>query len=306
MTISNSASPSDIEAQKSPPVKTESIPQKDGVGEDVPLIQPACTPGLYGYDETPEIIRSPYLLTGYRLYYSWGQCFRSMFQVHNETVNILTHFFGGIFFLIMMIYSATLTARVAVAQCIYCFAACTLLFASTAYHTFSVDLPKYTLFLRFDLSSICVLIALSYVPPVSFGFLCYPTLVTIYLVIIIVLAACASVVCILPCFLPCRVLRASLLLVVGWFALFPVGNAVYLYGWAGAWPLASRLLIMGGFYSVGCFFYLSRIPERFAPGKFDNWGHSHQLWHFFILAAAIYHYWAMISLYADQAAIGRC
>jgi len=43
-------------------------------------------------------------------------------------------------------------------------------------------------------------------------------------------------------------------------------------------------------YILGVIVYVSRIPERLYPGKFDIWGHSHQIWHFFVLSAAILHY----------------
>jgi len=32
-----------------------------------------------------------------------------------------------------------------------------------------------------------------------------------------------------------------------------------------------------------------RIPERFAPGRFDIWGSSHQIFHVLVLAAAVTH-----------------
>jgi len=41
-----------------------------------------------------------YLLTGYRLNYnSWAQCFFSLFQMHNETLNVWTHLVGALIFL---------------------------------------------------------------------------------------------------------------------------------------------------------------------------------------------------------------
>lgn len=34
-------------------------------------------------------------------------------------------------------------------------------------------------------------------------------------------------------------------------------------------------LLMGLSYICGVLIYVSRIPERFYPGRFDIWGHSH-------------------------------
>ena len=39
--------------------------------------------------------------------------------------------------------------------------------------------------------------------------------------------------------------------------------------------------------------YAERIPERFAPGKFDLFGASHQIFHTFILLAAWSHHTAI-------------
>jgi len=33
----------------------------------------------------------------------------------------------------------------------------------------------------------------------------------------------------------------------------------------------------------------ARIPERFAPGRFDVFGSSHQIFHVLVLAAAVTH-----------------
>lgn len=32
-----------------------------------------------------------------------------------------------------------------------------------------------------------------------------------------------------------------------------------------------RILIMAGFYLGGAYLYVSRVPERWFPGKFDIW-----------------------------------
>nr|CAD1831817.1 unnamed protein product [Ananas comosus var. bracteatus] len=39
-------------------------------------------------------------------------------------------------------------------------------------------------------------------------------------------------------------------------------------------------------------FYVSRVPERWRPGRFDLAGHSHQIFHVFVIAGALAHYGA--------------
>jgi Predicted membrane protein, hemolysin III homolog len=54
---------------------------------------------------------------------------------------------------------------------------------------------------------------------------------------------------------------------------------------------------MGSSYIVGVGVYIARVPERFYPGTFDFCGHSHNIWHFFVLLAAVYHYMGSLSVY---------
>lgn len=40
-----------------------------------------------------------YIHTGYRLHYNFEQCFYSLFQLHNETINVWTHMIGALIFI---------------------------------------------------------------------------------------------------------------------------------------------------------------------------------------------------------------
>lgn len=48
-------------------------------------------------------------------------------------------------------------------------------------------------------------------------------------------------------------------------------------------------IAMGLLYGAGAVFYVARIPERWKPGAFDIVGHSHQIFHIFVVAAALVH-----------------
>ncbi|KAK7931338.1 hypothetical protein PG985_002050 [Apiospora marii] len=71
-----------------------------------------------------------------------------------------------------------------------------------------------------------------------------------------------------------------------------VAHGLVLHGWAlqrarmslvwMGWMAASNL--------VGAALYATRIPERWAPYRFDLCGASHQLFHSFIIAAAVIHF----------------
>lgn len=47
------------------------------------------------------------------------------------------------------------------------------------------------------------------------------------------------------------------------------------------------IIIMGILYLIGLAFYITRFPECKYPGKFDFAFSSHNIWHIFVLAAAV-------------------
>jgi len=49
--------------------------------------------------------------------------------------------------------------------------------------------------------------------------------------------------------------------------------------------LLPRVLGMYAISGVAFLIYLTKIPERFYAGRFDYLGHSHQWWHFLVVAA---------------------
>jgi channel protein (hemolysin III family) len=57
------------------------------------------------------------------------------------------------------------------------------------------------------------------------------------------------------------------------------------------------LALVGFFYVFGAFIYVSRIPEKYYPGKFDLVFASHQIWHALVFAAAYVHYFGAVELY---------
>jgi hypothetical protein len=60
---------------------------------------------------------------------------------------------------------------------------------------------------------------------------------------------------------------------------------------------------MIGFYAVGFVFYFFHIPEKWFPGRFDYWFHSHQIWHICVVAAIVV--WFITSLETSSLLINR-
>lgn len=86
--------------------------------------------------------------------------------------------------------------------------------------------------------------------------------------------------------------------------------AVRLFGYDAAVERASAqwLVLEGVFYISGAVLYAMRVPERFAhadgpallqpvAGRFDLFGHSHQIFHVFVVIAAWCHWTALVGCY---------
>jgi adiponectin receptor len=59
--------------------------------------------------------------------------------------------------------------------------------------------------------------------------------------------------------------------------------------------------IFGGIlYIVGATIYMLRLPERFFPGLFDIFGSSHQIFHIFIVIAAVMTYYAALQSFYNR------
>ena len=86
---------------------------------------------------------------------------------------------------------------------------------------------------------------------------------------------------------------------MGLSAVFPVIHGLRLFGREHLTKTIALpwLVTQGVLYISGATLYAARIPERFAPGKFDLWGSSHQIFHVLVLAAAAVHLVGLIKAF---------
>ena len=48
---------------------------------------------------------NPYIIRGYRINYdSFRQCSKTLFMIHNETTNVISHLIGAVIYLYMLYY----------------------------------------------------------------------------------------------------------------------------------------------------------------------------------------------------------
>lgn len=174
---------------------------------------------------------------------------------------------------------------------------------SATYHTVQCHSQAVSKrFNKLDYVGIVVMIVGSFLPALHYGFYCHPHYQLLYSLAISSLGALAMYVVLSPSYATpaYRPYRTAVFLVLGLSAVIPVAHVVQLYGYRTITEtMGLRFLILSGaLYVVGAGLYAARIPERFAPGRFDMLGASHQIFHVLILAAAAAHYISIRRAYA--------
>ncbi|KAI0468657.1 hemolysin-III channel protein Izh2 [Xylaria cf. heliscus] len=261
------------------------------------------------WDELPHWRRdNGFIVSGYRpSSNSYISSLLSTFSLHNESVNIWTHAAGSVFLVPLAtayLYAETAPRYASAGPADELVFACFLggaalcLGMSATYHALSNHSePVAKWGNKLDYSGIVCLIVGSYVPALYYGLFCKPVLMSAYLYSIFVLGFGCGIVSWVERFRTplWRPYRALMFVGLGVSGVVPVLHGLRLYGYQS---LNERMglnwvLLQGALYIFGAFLYAVRWPERTSPGKFDIWGHSHQLFHILILLAAASHLKAM-------------
>ncbi|CAN6712435.1 unnamed protein product [Malus baccata var. baccata] len=168
------------------------------------------------------------------------------------------------------------------------------LLASSTCHLLACHSARLSyIVLRCDYAGIAALITTSFYPPVYYSFMCNPFFCNLYLSFITVLGITTIVFSLLPFFQgpKFRVYRASLFFVMGVSGVVPLVHKLIVFrNQPEAIQTTGYEVLMGVLYGLGALIYATRVPERWRPGKFDIAGHSHQLFHILVVAAAYTHY----------------
>jgi adiponectin receptor len=248
-----------------------------------------------------------YILNFYRPpTFSYRLCFHSLGYLHNETGNIYSHLIGvGIFLILAFItpfiltqYQTTHWSDIVVCY-LFIIGAIICLGLSSLFHTLSCHSENVcAVWNRCDYVGIVTLIVGSCYPALYYGFYHHPLIRNIYLTIITLLGSLTIYICIskrfsTPSF---RWFRTSIFIALGCSGVIPTLHALIAFGWHYVIHSLSLpwLLSMAIFYIGGALIYGARIPERWWPGKFDLFFHSHQIFHLFVVMAAIFHYVGVI------------
>ncbi|GAB7346544.1 hypothetical protein MBLNU457_5223t1 [Dothideomycetes sp. NU457] len=252
-----------------------------------------------------------YILTGYRRPTpSLHSTLSSLLYIHNETTNIYTHLLGALIslYLTHSFYSSLATRyEHANAGDVACFAAffagaVVCLGCSAGYHAvsdWSAEVARKGN--QVDYVGIVALIWGSFIPSVWLGFARRWDLVLVYWGMITLIGIACGVTTLLPKFRSSawRPFRAAMFVAMGLSAVAPVVHGLTIYGYEqlNKQMGLNWVVLMGLLYITGAGLYAARIPERLAPGRFDVWGSSHQIFHVLVLMAAAAHFVGLIKAF---------
>lgn len=237
---------------------------------------------------------------------SWWRLTWSLFELHNETMNVWSHLIGFILFATLAARSvsfmsnsfsdegATTVETMAFKDRFYllCYEVCAammLAFSAVFHLLYPYDQRTKSILNKLDYVGIVIMVVGSTMPVVRVLFICQP----VYQLMYMSLTTTAGVG--LAIFLmdeskqgdEYTQLRGGLFVALGLMGLGPCLHHVALVGWDRP---HTNMVVMGSLYITGAMFYGLGFPNLYFPGKFDLVGGNHQIFHIFVVAAAVYHW----------------
>lgn len=283
---------------------------------------------LVSYNELPEWQKdNDYITHGYvRETNSFMHCFESLFYLHNETVNILTHLIPGAMvpllcvLCIPLIFSndnlvktlpsfivkipefpnTDVTDKYVFSLFFVGFIGC--LSCSGVYHTIKSHSRNVSCVgSQLDYAGILLLIGASLVGIVHYALIDTPVIKNVFISLISIVGLASLALTWNPNFkTPAwRPIRTCVFVLFSFTGLIPICYGLYVYDVttvarrAGLKYVGLEALS----YLTGASLYAGRFPERVSPGKFDFFGHSHQIFHILVVAGAYWHFRALVQAY---------
>ncbi|KAJ5771467.1 uncharacterized protein N7511_003518 [Penicillium nucicola] len=250
-----------------------------------------------------------YILSGYRpAKADYLEIFTSLTFLHNESCNVYTHLVGA---LLLPLVATALLRYLAEPQFInvssmdytmfgiYFWCAETCLVLSAIYHLMQPHSHHVEQFWHgMDLLGIVIVTVGTFSSGIYYVFFCEPSLQNLHWALILTTGTVTGVLILNPLLKTprWRKVKVGAFVIFGASSLIPLLHGVQRYGleYMLQYSGMKLYLLELTFYFIGVSLYAFRIPERLAPGKFDIWGSSHQIFHVAILCAMCTHETALL------------
>ncbi|QLG75009.1 hypothetical protein HG535_0H03360 [Zygotorulaspora mrakii] len=268
---------------------------------------------LYDYNELPEWQKdNDKIITGYvRENNSFVNCLKSLTYLNNESVNIYTHLCSAMVYFVLLLFftdlmlipsfpSTTMTDYIIIN--FYLLGAFMCLMCSSCFHCFKQHSEAHSdIWSKVDYMGIIGLISCSVISLLYYGFFDHVFYFKLFAVITVVLATCCSVCVLSEKFNTknMRPLRATFFIGFAFSSIIPILTGTLKFGLSEVVHRV-QLRFVGWealFYLSGAVIYGYRIPETIAPGKFDFFGSSHQIFHVLVVIGSLCHLRAVMGSY---------
>lgn len=279
-----------------------------------------------------------WIVSAYRVrHHSFSDAAWSFFTLHNDSLNVWSHALGSAIFLAALgvlwmegpsalpffPFAGEELPSPAAAQtlspssptpawplALFIASAVLCMGVSSAYHLLHVINERtYSLLARLDYACIAVLTWGSFIALITYAFACAPPWVWAAHAALATISngACVAV-SLIQRFRTAdwRLFRMSLFIATGAVGVLPFAHIL-------ATPHARQptgeasLLLMGALYVGGALLYGFRVPERFAPGRFDLFLASHTIFHVAVVLACCATLNSLLAYYhLRNSAAGQC
>ncbi|KXN90864.1 hypothetical protein AN958_03518 [Leucoagaricus sp. SymC.cos] len=263
---------------------------------------------LIKYHHLPEPWKNnPYVTQGYRFIpiERWPLLIKSVFTLHNETLNIHTHLIPLILFLVNIISIIRNPTHIDAPEVLFMSFACVCLLGSTVWHTMSgcAHHNSMEFCARVDYVGIGWLISASVATTVYYGYQCHPKVGHAFEVLCFMMGLLGNVLPFMTWFNQneYRFYRIGFFLTLAFSGLAPLFGMSILHSPQEMSEFITPLFPSFSSYLIGLAFYAFHWPERHLPGNvrasLDSFGgSSHAIWHCFIVLAVLQHKQGMQSM----------
>lgn len=234
----------------------------------------------------------------------------SLLYLHNETGNIYSHLIPSLLYLFVTL--ATLDYFIPVFDSTswkdhafiitFCIGCISCLGLSSTFHCLKSHSSTVMAFgNKLDYLGIVILIETSMIPMIYYGLYGFTHLQQLFWSLTSTFGIICATVSLKDKFRTpdWRSFRASMFVAYGLCGVLPIISGIFVLGLHEAAKRSQLpwLLLEAFLYISGATIYACRVPERFWPGKFDIWGHSHQIFHILVVLAACSHARGLLNAY---------